>query len=382
MKRKTMNAAIIAAALLAGISAPIGPAWATKSAVADPPTRETKAFKIEFKTVAEDGTFEGYANTFNFVDHHKDNTKPGAFKRTIDHWRGSRKQIPILYQHNPSIVIGYIDPADAEEDSKGLKIKGKLILDLSPGGNYVVPEAAKVHALMKARVLDSMSIGYDTIQDKWNKGVRELIELKLYEVSIVLWPANEESTVTAVKARFKATDFATSLQQAVTRDAMFQARWKIDDALWESNHATLNDEDMDDQSKLVQIQANFAAYGEAMTAWFAQAIALGLFNKKDGGGPDELKAFMPGESKAGAVLSSANLAKVQAAADAINALLEAASPKKDPADDGDSDESKDSGREHANPRQPIDSKDLHSIAQTAEAIQLDAKLAAFRASLK
>lgn len=372
MNRKHLNPAL-AAALIVGLACPPAsaapPPWQTKAGPAT--AHETKAFKIDFKEIGEDGTFEGYANTFNFVDHHKDNTQPGAFKRTIDHWRGSKKQLPILYQHNPGIVIGYIDPGSMEEDGKGLKIKGNLILDLSPGGNYVVPEAAKVHALMKARVLDSMSIGYDTIKDKWEKGVRNLLELKLYEVSIVLWPANEESTVTSVKARMKAADFATTLQQAVTRDAMFQARWKIEDALWESNHATLQDEDMDDASKLAQITANLAGFADAMAAWFAQAMALGLFTKKAGEGPASVKDFAghpSDETKAGKPISAANAAKITAAFEALGGLMGIINPP-DPADDGDS------GKQApGKARNPIDPNSVHSIVASAQAIGLDAML--------
>lgn len=55
---------------------------------------------------------------------------------------------------------------------------------------------------MKMGALDSMSIGYiPTKYDIDNEsGVRSLTEVKLYEVSVVPFPMNEQAKITAVKS--------------------------------------------------------------------------------------------------------------------------------------------------------------------------------------
>ena len=45
-----------------------------------------------------------------------------------------------------------------------------------------------------------MSIGYETVRDRMVKGVREIIEASLWEVSLVTFPANPLARVDSVKA--------------------------------------------------------------------------------------------------------------------------------------------------------------------------------------
>jgi hypothetical protein len=44
-----------------------------------------------------------------------------------------------------------------------------------------------------------LSIGFVTQRDKWVNGTRHLLEVDLWEVSCVTFPANPQATVTAVK---------------------------------------------------------------------------------------------------------------------------------------------------------------------------------------
>ena len=63
-----------------------------------------------------------------------------------------------------------------------------------------MPKAREAYALLKARVLRGVSIGYDSIKSDIKDGVRYLRELKLFEVSLVVTPMNELAMVTAVKS--------------------------------------------------------------------------------------------------------------------------------------------------------------------------------------
>ena len=150
---------------------------------------ERKTVKFETKEIDEsEGTFTGYASTFtDRPDAYGDVVDKGAFKKTISENNG---RIKILWNHNPNEPIG--KPLEMAEDEKGLLVKGKLTLG--------VQRAAEVLALMRDGVINEMSIGYDTITDSIEKGVRHLKEVRLWDVSPVTFAANPDATITGVKS--------------------------------------------------------------------------------------------------------------------------------------------------------------------------------------
>lgn len=152
------------------------------------------SFKLELKEggVDDEGRFSGYANVFNVVDGHNDVVLPGAFAKSIEDYNSRGKKVKLCWQHNMSLVIGTIEVI--REDTKGLYIEGKLVMG--------VQLAQEAHALLKAGAIDSMSIGYVTkISRRREDHVRELMELELFEISLVTWPANEHALVTSVKEK-------------------------------------------------------------------------------------------------------------------------------------------------------------------------------------
>jgi hypothetical protein len=68
-----------------------------------------------------------------------------------------------------------------------------------------------VKTLLKDRVLNEMSIGYDPVTFDYDAdtGIRHLREVKLWEVSLVTWAMNPEALVTG----YKATDAANRADQ-------------------------------------------------------------------------------------------------------------------------------------------------------------------------
>ena len=157
-------------------------------------TRVASAMKLaEFNDT--EGTFIGYLATFNNVDLGNDVIEPGAFTNTIAtakqeaKARGSDVLWPILWQHDSSQPIGGI--LNAVEDTYGLKVWGQL--DLS------IPQGAAAYSGLKSGYLDSMSIGYDTVKERWVGGARHLLELQLWEGSIVTFPMNPQATISTVK---------------------------------------------------------------------------------------------------------------------------------------------------------------------------------------
>jgi HK97 family phage prohead protease len=146
----------------------------------------TKDFKLEIKSVEEDGTFEGYLSVFDVVDLTGDLVEKGAFGKTIkEHPDG----IVMLWQHDPSKPIGKMF---LTEDDYGLKVKGVLALGVS--------QAQEAYTLLKAGIVRWMSIGYKAIKKEMVDGIRRLKEVKLFEGSVVTFPALPLAQITAVKA--------------------------------------------------------------------------------------------------------------------------------------------------------------------------------------
>jgi len=147
----------------------------------------------EFKEIDQDddGSFEGYASVFNNKDLGNDVIRRGAFLDSIA--ERSPKGIKLLYQHKSDEPIGVID--SLEEDSKGLKIKGRLAMGTQKG--------KEVFELMKMGALDSMSIGYRLKPDGYKydpKEKRRIIKsVDLMEISLVTFPMNPKAKVTKVK---------------------------------------------------------------------------------------------------------------------------------------------------------------------------------------
>jgi len=143
-----------------------------------------KKFKFEIKEMLEDGTFTGVASMYGNLDLGGDIVEKGAFTKTLQ----EKTTVPILWCHKTDMPIGIGELQDTES---GLIINGKL--------NLEVEKAKEAYALIKQGAIKGLSIGYDVVKQKYEKGVRLLKELKLWEVSIVTFPMNTESTIIAVK---------------------------------------------------------------------------------------------------------------------------------------------------------------------------------------
>lgn len=143
---------------------------------------------IEVKSLASDGRFEGYASVFHVVDSQRDRVMPGAFRQSL---RLRETPVKLLWQHQWENPIGVID--QIFEDARGLYVHGRLLMD--------VAKAREAYALLKARALQGMSIGYQAKRTRRDPdtGVRELLEVELWEVSLVTLPANAQANVTVVK---------------------------------------------------------------------------------------------------------------------------------------------------------------------------------------
>lgn len=134
----------------------------------------------------EEGSFEGALSVYGIRDEIGDIVERGAFSKTIAEKKG---QVPLLWQHDARQPIGLLSLEDAED---ALRVRGKLVLG--------VPQARNAYQLMRAGVVRGLSIGFETVkQETGDDGVRRLKEIKLWEGSLVTFPANPAAQVDSIK---------------------------------------------------------------------------------------------------------------------------------------------------------------------------------------
>jgi len=183
-----------------------GKSWANK--IAD--REDEKSMQpIQHKAIAltlkrepdQDGVFEGYASVFGIVDQGMDVVERGAFRKSL----GSRR-VKMLWQHDMAQPIGVWD--EITEDERGLFVRGRLLKEVDKGREAM--------ALLRAGAIDSMSIGYRTMEaiPEGDGRVRKLTEIDLFEISLVTFPMLPDAKITAVKAISNERDFEKFLRDA------------------------------------------------------------------------------------------------------------------------------------------------------------------------
>lgn len=149
------------------------------------------SFQFKRASVSETGEFSGIASTFDGEpDRGGDVVERGAFSRTIKRLSESGAKLPLLWSHDASAPIGWIESMAEEQD--GLRVDGRLLMG--------VEKATVAYEMMQAGAA-YLSIGYVMIDgDRRSDGVRVLRDLDLAEVSVVTTPMNRDARVTDVKA--------------------------------------------------------------------------------------------------------------------------------------------------------------------------------------
>ena len=145
--------------------------------------------------------FEGYASLFNVADGAGDIVAPGAYARSLK--RRPPPRVRLLYQHFAHEPIGVWD--EIREDARGLYVRGRLTAE--------VERAREVGELIRDGALDGLSIGFRAIRARHDArgGLRTLLEIELWEISIVTFPLLPGSEVTAIGMK---TDMAAAMARA------------------------------------------------------------------------------------------------------------------------------------------------------------------------
>ena len=168
-----------------------------------PRAREIKRAPPHVLDVGTDGVFEGYASVFGIPDLGRDVVMPGAFIRSLKA-RGAGG-IRMLWQHEPGEPLGtWLSLA---EDHRGLKVRGRL--------NLSVARSRELLSLMREGAVDGLSIGFRTeraLPDR-KSGLRRLVQIDLWEISLVTFPMLPQARVTAVKHQRSPSTHSTLAQK-------------------------------------------------------------------------------------------------------------------------------------------------------------------------
>lgn len=182
--------------------------------------RETRNFDADFE-VRESGdgmTFVGYAAKFNSRSENLggfiETIEPGAFKRTLQ----SRNDVKLLVNHDAGRVLASTRSGTMRlyEDSIGLKVEADLP-NTSDGRDMA--------ELLRRGDLSSMSFGFNVIKDSWSADgtERTLKSVRLFETSIVAWPAYQ-----ATEAAVRSYD-ALATRAEVDSDTLADALLKLEE---------------------------------------------------------------------------------------------------------------------------------------------------------
>jgi uncharacterized protein len=144
-----------------------------------------------FSAAPGSGVFTGYASLFDRRDSQGDTVMAGAFTKSLK--AKGPDGIRMLFQHNPAEPVGTW--IELWEDARGLKVRGRLNKDVQRGRELL--------SLLEAGGLDGLSIGFKTIRARKDRAsaTRQLLEIDLWEISLVTFPMLDGARVSTVKSR-------------------------------------------------------------------------------------------------------------------------------------------------------------------------------------
>jgi Escherichia/Staphylococcus phage prohead protease len=259
--------------------------------------KKKSRFRLEIKEISAEGSFQGMLSPYGNIDATGEVVEAGAFTKTLkDHGN----KVPLLWQHKTDVPIGELT---LEDRGEGLWCNGQLLM--------ADAMAQRAYLFIKARIVKGLSIGFETVRDAIESGVRRLKEIRLYEGSIVTFPANESALIASVKGLKESKgDFNEELTQQQLLDAGYQMRYALGAALQSAIWAELSREE-----KITLSETIIQQFAEAYMAYLPNY--LDMLTEMYGG--MELWAAKRFETKEGRKISAATLETIKSACAQIDA---------------------------------------------------------------
>lgn len=163
--------------------------------------RLAPALQFKFDDSSAKGVISGLVSTFlGAPDSYGDVMARGCFARSLKEHRLAGTMPPLLWAHQTHVPIGRI--TQLLEDGVGLRMTAQLNLQTSAG------KEAYAHLLHND--VSGLSFGFKEIK---RQGA-ELIDVNLYECSVVALPANPRARVDSVKGVATKREFKALLREA------------------------------------------------------------------------------------------------------------------------------------------------------------------------
>lgn len=309
-----------------------------------------KNFKLEVKSVEDDGTFTGYASVTGNTDSDNEVIDKGAFRRTLDHTKGV---VPILWQHDRAQPVGW--NVEASEDGFGLSVKGKLMTDTELG--RYAQSFLKTGLSVGAK--PGLSIGFTVPKgtDYIKAGVRHFKEVSLKEYSIATFQSNIEASVTAAKEKKIWVGENPEFSDLLAKGSSLS---RIADARYDATQKVLDNDQLSADEKKADIAKIHEQYAAVMSEWYSRYIDAKSDNDQEEDTMDEKN------EKTGRAISAASADKIKMAMDHISkgtAILQGMY--------GDNDTNLPNpvgGGKTAKSEQEGDSQDMHSLLEMLRSV--------------
>lgn len=221
----------------------------------------------------EEGIVEAYLTKWNTVDSYNSTFKRGSFKKTFQERAG---KIKLLFNH--TTLCGKI--LEAREDAVGPFVRCQFNLDTTAGKDGF--------AHVRAGDVDAFSFGFNVTKSAGRDGVREISEVICFECGPVIFPANEEASITAFRTALetagrivydpeeeeggeeRAEDFDDTLEDSLLMSMGWKLNMALEDTLediwWNSDSA--DDVIMKLDEAIAKYQASYMQWARDFTNRF------------------------------------------------------------------------------------------------------------------
>lgn len=155
------------------------------------------------------GEFEAVVSTFGNIDAYNERIVPGAFTKSIEQYANEGRRFKVLWSHNPERPIGTAELVELAPGDDRLPEEMRSNGGLMARGTLALEttdgEQASKH--LAAGTIDEFSIGFMVRGDRFGTdGVRELTDVDIFEVSPVVIGANRQTGLVSLKGGWGSFD--------------------------------------------------------------------------------------------------------------------------------------------------------------------------------
>lgn len=312
---------------------------------------EHKTFPV-YVTNADDaqGIIEAIVNVFGIIDLGDDEIQNGSYTKTLNE-RGNQVKVRVLDSHNSSSIFKVLGkPLEIREIGREelARIAPKVLQDHpeATGGLFTRTQFSmrteggkEAYFQFADGMIDEWSIALDVLDSEYVKKVvgdgksrvvRLIKQIRLWEYSPTIWGMNQATATTDVKSSESSTEEPKTAptvpeQKQATLGTRLEADLRVSAAYHITDWFACGMIDADGMSALnAAVDTGMSVLRSSIPQALADMPLMGMY--------DLWSADGAATSKAGRMISGANRDKIQAAVDALQALLDASAPADMPTD--------------------------------------------------